>query len=59
LTLHEEELPMSATFIEHFSDLKDPRDDKNKKHQFTGQARNNFYEINKISWLQDKYDVTL
>jgi predicted transposase YbfD/YdcC len=24
---------MSATFIEHFSDLKDPRDDKNKKHQ--------------------------
>jgi predicted transposase YbfD/YdcC len=25
---------MSATFIEHFSDLKDPRDDKNKKHQF-------------------------
>jgi predicted transposase YbfD/YdcC len=28
-----EELPMSATFIEHFSDLKDPRDDKNKKHQ--------------------------
>jgi hypothetical protein len=24
-----------------------------------GQARNNFYEINKISWLQDKYDVTL
>jgi predicted transposase YbfD/YdcC len=33
LTLHEEELPMTATFIEHFSDLKDPRDDKNKKHQ--------------------------
>jgi predicted transposase YbfD/YdcC len=28
-----EELPMSATFIDHFSDLKDPRDDKNKKHQ--------------------------
>jgi predicted transposase YbfD/YdcC len=28
-----EELPMSATLIEHFSDLKDPRDDKNKKHQ--------------------------
>src|SRR5947199_4682130 len=24
---------MTATFIEHFSDLKDPRDDKNKKHQ--------------------------
>jgi hypothetical protein len=24
-----------------------------------GQARNNFYEINKISWLQDKHDVTL
>jgi hypothetical protein len=23
---------MTATFIEHFSDLKDPRDDKNKKH---------------------------
>jgi predicted transposase YbfD/YdcC len=31
--LHEEELPMTATFMEHFSDLKDPRDDKNKKHQ--------------------------
>jgi hypothetical protein len=27
-----EELPMSATFIEHFSALKDPRADKNKKH---------------------------
>jgi hypothetical protein len=25
---------MTATFMEHFSDLKDPRDDKNKKHQF-------------------------
>ena len=24
---------MTATFIEHFSDLKDPRDDKNKKHE--------------------------
>jgi predicted transposase YbfD/YdcC len=24
---------MTATFMEHFSDLKDPRDDKNKKHQ--------------------------
>jgi predicted transposase YbfD/YdcC len=24
---------MSATFMEHFSDLKDPRDDQNKKHQ--------------------------
>src|SRR5438270_246650 len=24
---------MTATFIEHFSVLKDPRDDKNKKHQ--------------------------
>ena len=23
---------MTATFMEHFSDLKDPRDDKNKKH---------------------------
>jgi predicted transposase YbfD/YdcC len=34
LTLYKkEELPMTATFIEHFSDLKDPRDDKNKKHQ--------------------------
>jgi predicted transposase YbfD/YdcC len=33
LTLHEEELPLTATFMEHFSDLKDPRDDKNKKHQ--------------------------
>jgi predicted transposase YbfD/YdcC len=31
--LHEEELPMTATFMEHFSDLEDPRDDKNKKHQ--------------------------
>jgi hypothetical protein len=27
-----EELPMTATFIEHFSELKDARDDKNKKH---------------------------
>jgi len=27
---------MSTTFMEHFSDLKDPRDDKNKKHQFHG-----------------------
>lgn len=25
----------------------------------TGQARNNFYEINKINCLQDKHDVTL
>jgi hypothetical protein len=25
----------------------------------SGQARNNFYEINKINWLQDKHDVTL
>jgi predicted transposase YbfD/YdcC len=34
LTLYKkEELPMTATFIEHFSDLKDPRDDKNQKHQ--------------------------
>jgi predicted transposase YbfD/YdcC len=34
LTLYKkEELPMTATFIEHFSDLKDPRDDKNKKHE--------------------------
>jgi hypothetical protein len=24
-----------------------------------GQARNNFYEINKINCLQDKHDVTL
>jgi hypothetical protein len=32
LTIHEEELPMSATFMEHFSNLEDPRDDKNKKH---------------------------
>jgi predicted transposase YbfD/YdcC len=24
---------MTAIFMEHFSDLKDPRDDKNKKHQ--------------------------
>src|SRR5687768_5410258 len=24
---------MTATFMEHFSNLKDPRDDKNKKHQ--------------------------
>jgi hypothetical protein len=24
---------MTATFIEHFSDLKDPRDDKTKKHE--------------------------
>jgi predicted transposase YbfD/YdcC len=24
---------MTAPFIEHFSDLKDPRDDKNKKHE--------------------------
>jgi hypothetical protein len=24
---------MTATFMEHFSDLKDPRDDKNKKHE--------------------------
>jgi predicted transposase YbfD/YdcC len=31
--LYKEELPMTATFMEHFSDLKDPRDDKNKKHQ--------------------------
>jgi hypothetical protein len=31
--LHEEELPLTATFMEHFPDLKDPRDDKNKKHQ--------------------------
>src|ERR687894_2969669 len=31
--LHKEELPMTATLIEHFSDLKDPRDDKNKKHE--------------------------
>jgi hypothetical protein len=23
---------MTATFMEYFSDLKDPRDDKNKKH---------------------------
>jgi hypothetical protein len=33
LTLHKEELPLTATFIEHFSDLKDLRDDKNKRHQ--------------------------
>jgi DDE_Tnp_1-associated/Transposase DDE domain len=24
---------MTATFMDHFSDLKDPRDDKNQKHQ--------------------------
>jgi DDE_Tnp_1-associated len=24
---------MTATSMEHFSDLKDPRDDKNKKHE--------------------------
>jgi predicted transposase YbfD/YdcC len=34
LTLYKkEERPMTATFIEYFSDLKDPRDDKNKKHE--------------------------
>jgi hypothetical protein len=24
---------MTTTFMEHFPDLKDPRDDKNKKHE--------------------------